>query len=74
MNTEREHSSLKGIYVREFHVIGFQRLKVLEQGCLITSLKGKGPDRNLTGLDAQTEYSQNLGTTGAFLRSYISHQ
>lgn len=41
MTTEREHSSLIGIYVREFHIIGFQRLEVLEQGCLITSLKGQ---------------------------------
>lgn len=42
MTTEREHSSLIGVCVREFHIIGFQRLKALEQGCLITSLKGRG--------------------------------
>lgn len=35
MTTEREHSSLIGVYVRELHVIGLQRLKALEHGCLI---------------------------------------
>ena len=74
MTTEREHSSLIGIYVREFHITGFQRLKVLEQGRLTTSLKGKGANRNLRGLDAKTEHSLNLWATGAFLRSYYSHR
>ena len=74
MTMEKEHSSLIGIYGREFHVIGFQRLKVLEQGRLITSLKDRGADRNHRGLDANTGHSQNLGTTGVFLRSYYSHQ
>lgn len=60
MTTEREHSSLIGRYVRQFHIIGFQRLEVLEQGCLITSLKGKGANGNLRGLDAKTERSLNL--------------
>lgn len=41
MTTEREHSSLIGVYVREFYIIAFQRLKAPEQGCLITSLKGR---------------------------------
>lgn len=71
MTTGREHSSLIGTYVRALHVIGFWRLEVLEQGCLIRSLKGEGANRNLR---AKTEYSLNLWATGALLRSYYSHR
>lgn len=74
MATEGECSSLIGRYVREPHVTGFQRFKVLEQGCLITSWEGEGAKRNLRGLDAKTEHSLNLGATGAFLRSCFSHR
>lgn len=74
MTTEREHSPLIGVYVREFHVIGFQRLKVLEQSCLITSLKGRGANGSLRDSDAKTEHSLSLRATGTFLRSYYSHR
>lgn len=74
MTTEREHGSLIGVHVREFHIIGFQRLKVLEQGRLITSLKGEGANGKLSGLNAKTEHSLNLWAAGASLISYSSHR
>lgn len=48
--TEREHSSLIGAYVREFHVTGFPRLNVLEEGLWITSQKGEGGRMESSGV------------------------
>lgn len=51
--TEREHSSLIGAYVREFHVTGFPRLNVLEEGLWITSQKGEGGEWKARGFGCQ---------------------
>lgn len=64
MTTEREHSSLIGEYVRKFHIMGFPRLNVLEEGLWITSLRGEGAHGNLEGSDAKAEHSLNLWATG----------